>query len=333
MKILIGGIGQETNMFSTQKVYYRDFHEYTGENVVARLFPNMTETEKKEIQFVPAVYANITPSGPLDQSEFQIFIQRFFDAIPNPREIDAIYLCLHGAMYVTGIGSGEAYLLSQVRKVFGKRILISASFDFHGNMSPEALRHLNLCTAYRTAPHIDEQETRSRALRNLVYCYKKRLRPSVSMVQIPVVLPGEKVITADPPCYQMIQRVNRLMERENIIDASLLCGFAWADHNYITMSITVSRTEPQAEQAELLKIADSIWADRDRFSYSVDAKEPMDAILQAIQDVQKEPERNKPVFLSDSGDNITAGAAGDRTDLLPRSDKGKSHIRSRAGHY
>ena len=46
-----------------------------------------------------------------------------------------------------------------MRSLVGKNTLISASYDLHGNFSPRLAANLDMVTAFRTAPHIDEFET------------------------------------------------------------------------------------------------------------------------------------------------------------------------------
>ena len=55
-------------------------------------------------------------------------------------------------------------MVAAVRSLVGKNTLISASYDLHGNFSPRLAANLDMVTAFRTAPHIDEFETEVRQL-------------------------------------------------------------------------------------------------------------------------------------------------------------------------
>ncbi len=53
----------------------------------------------------------------------------------------------------------EGDWISDARKVVGRDCLITASFDLHGNLSRRVVDNLDMLSAYRTAPHIDREET------------------------------------------------------------------------------------------------------------------------------------------------------------------------------
>lgn len=172
------------------------------------------------------------------------------------------------------------------------------------------LDQLNFATAYRTAPHVDELETRTRAIKALIRCVKENVRPNVRMIKLPIMLAGEKVITSDYPCNEIIPRLEAYIDGENIWDVSLVCGFAWADHDYMTMSIMVSYVNESEKVAQILDEAEHVWNLRDSFQYSVEAYAPDEAVEKSKTSAQW------PLFISDSGDNITAGSAGDSALML-----------------
>lgn len=309
MRILVGGIGQETNMFSKRSVTYDDFVKYRGQNL-RKHTPTVSLFEDEGWEVILNLHGYTIPAGPLSKEEYLRFIADFFEGIKNVDSVDGIYLILHGAMHVDGLGSGEEYLVRELRRKFGDQVPIAASFDFHGNMKKEVIERLNFATAYRTAPHVDELETRTRAIRGLIRCVKEHKLPKVKMIKVPVMLAGEKVITEDYPCNEIIPRLNAYIDGENIWDVSLLCGFAWADNDYMTMSVIVTCLEETKRVEQLLQEAQHIWDLRDAFRYSGEAYEPEEAVLKA----NASPEGL--VFISDSGDNITAGAAGDDCGVL-----------------
>ena len=54
-------------------------------------------------------------------------------------------------------------------------------------------------SAFRTAPHIDREETMRRACDMLVHCIDNRVRPSLIWAPIPVLMPGERTSTEWEP--------------------------------------------------------------------------------------------------------------------------------------
>lgn len=91
--------------------------------------------------------------------------------------VDAVWLDLHGAMFAVGHEDAEGEIVTRVRAVVGDDPLIAASFDLHGNFSPRMARGLDLVTAYRTAPHIDIDETRLKAVATLAKALRQGQRP------------------------------------------------------------------------------------------------------------------------------------------------------------
>ena len=325
MKVLVGGINQEANTFSPVVVTYKQFQRYYGEDMKKHLVQCELFT-KENIEVIPAVYATIMPSAALEAEEFHLFIEDFFASYNSAEKIDAVYLCMHGGMYVNDIGSGELYFIEKLREKYGSKIPVFASFDFHGNMSQKLAKQLNYATAYRTAPHVDEEETGRRAVRALIKCLKENQLPICKCIKIPMAYPGEMVITEDYPCNVLIPALEKIAEDGLALDVSLFCGFIWSDSEQISMGVTVSAVEfPEELDRRVLAQIKRIWELREAFRYSVEALQPEDAVEEAVR-IAKE---KNLVFLSDSGDNVTAGASGDNAymaSLLVRSNAEKTIV-------
>lgn len=309
MRVLIGGIGQETNMFTAQLSEYKDFTKYKGQEI-RKHTPTVRLFEQEGIETILNMLAWSIPAGMLSKQEFQKFISEFFEGLRDVEQVDGIYLILHGAMYVEEIGSGEEYLIKKLREKYGYEIPIAASFDFHGNMKKEITDLLNYATAYRTAPHIDELETRTRAILGLIRCLKEKVIPRVKVIRIPIVLPGEKVITEEEPCRELISLLDEAADGKTIWDVSLLCGYAWANHDYMTMSVTITYTQETERMKEVIRIAKEIWERRKQFTYADTAYDPETA-AEKVRNLDSGLN-----FLSDTGDNVTAGASGDSICML-----------------
>lgn len=307
MKILVGGIFQEANTFSGVRVTYDDFRKYRGEDLIRQL-SECQEFLRAGMEVIPAVYAAILPSAPLDGPQFDRFIEDFFHSCQEGGTPDAIYLSLHGAMYIRDRGSGELYLVEKLREKYGQEIPIFASFDFHGNMFPRLAAGLNYATAYKTAPHRDERETGLRAARALVDAMTLGRIPTVRCVQLPMTFPGEMVITDDHPACDILAQVQGLVDDGLALEASWFCGFIWSDAEDIYTSIAVNAYEfGDVLEARLEAAAKQLWQRRRDFHFSTEAL-PVDAAVALAFDTAAE---TKKVFLSDSGDNVTAGTSGD----------------------
>ncbi|GAG60505.1 unnamed protein product [marine sediment metagenome] len=102
---------------------------------------------------------------------------------------------------------------------------------------------------------------------------------------------------------------------EGLMDASIFVGMAWTDVERAGMSVQVVAQDAQYlqkahEQAE--ELANAIWVQRNKLQFDVETATIDDAIEMALES------QDSTVFITDSGDNITAGAAGDGTLVLER---------------
>jgi microcystin degradation protein MlrC len=215
---------------------------------------------------------------------------------------------------VEGYEDAQLDLITRLREIVGD-VLIAASFDLHGNISDEFAGQLDILTAYRTAPHVDGEETKARAARLLTSALQNGYDPKVLHINIPILIPGEQGITSVEPLKGLYDRLDRMALAEGIMDASIFCGMPWTDVPRAGMSAqVVARSEkflPQAREA-LFSLAQEIWESRSDLDFDVPAM-GMDS---AIQTALKRPEST--VFITDSGDNTTGGAAGDMTFALEK---------------
>ncbi|MFL7793116.1 MAG: M81 family metallopeptidase, partial [Anaerolineae bacterium] len=112
---------------------------------------------------MPLIHAQALPGGMIDPAAYETLASAFFMALRASGPWDGVYLDMHGAMFVQGMQDVEGQFIATVRDAVGPTCLIAASYDLHGNVSLRVMDNLDILTAYRTAPHIDCQETRERA--------------------------------------------------------------------------------------------------------------------------------------------------------------------------
>lgn len=307
MKVLVGGIHQEANTFSGVRMVYNDFRRYHGAELLDCL-PQCRLFKEAGYEVIPAVFATTIPSAPLDRTEFDKFMEDFFSSCNDKGVPDAIYLCMHGAMYIKGVGSGELYFIKKLREKYGERVPVFASFDFHGNMFPELAEKLNYVTAYKTAPHVDETETGERAVRALISSLKSGKIPEVKCISIPMTFPGEMVITGEFPSCEIQSCTEAIVRDKLAMEVSWFCGFIWSDSMENHMSLAVTSWEFSEELEKRVKAAvNKIWSLRREFHFNIPALEVDEGLHTALDRAGD----MKKVFLSDSGDNVTAGTSGD----------------------
>ena len=227
--------------------------------------------------------------------------------------LDGVVLDIHGAASVVGLDDMEGDLAVAVRAVVGPDCLISSGMDLHGNVSRTLAETLDLLTTYRTAPHVDWQETKERAARNLVdrlALPPGRRRPAKAWVPVPILLPGEMTSTRQEPATSLYARVPAIEALEGILDAGIWIGYPWADEPRNGAVVMVVGDDADRAMTEAAALATELWERREDFGF-VAPTGSLEEVMEAALASQV-----TPYFVSDSGDNPTAGGAGDVTWTL-----------------
>ncbi|MCA9836654.1 MAG: M81 family metallopeptidase [Trueperaceae bacterium] len=308
MRIAIGGIATECCTFSPILSREKDFVVQELEDILDdERYPFLKEAEA---EIFPTFRARALPGGQVERATYENFKARFLDHLQAALPLDGLYLDMHGAMNVEGMDDAEGDWYASARKVVGQDCLISASYDLHGNLSERILQNLDMLTAYRTAPHVDTLETRSKAFSMLVTCLEQNIRPEKVWIPVPVLVAGERSSTEYEPAASLYAKLGDVDPIPGIMDASILVGYVWADEPRATASIVLTGTDRIVMEREAKKLALEYWKTRDEFGFSV----PHGSIKEAIDWALTQD--NNCLFISDSGDNPTAGGVGDRVDFL-----------------
>jgi microcystin degradation protein MlrC len=184
--------------------------------------------------------------------------------------------------------------------------------DLHGNVPRELAEASDLITCYRMAPHEDVWETRERAAANLLARLREGGAPKKAWLQVPVLLPGEKTSTRIEPAASIYADVARVAELPGVVDAALWVGYAWADEPSCQAAVVVTGDSEEVIVREAERLARRYWDARDDFAFVAPAAPYEECMATALASAAR------PYFLSDSGDNPTAGGAGDVTWTLAR---------------
>jgi len=313
LRILVAGISHESNTFNPHPTAASDFTVRRGAEVLEGAGWART-TDPEAVEFVPTLVARARPSGVVARSTYEEFRDSILAEVRDAGRLDGVYLILHGALHVEGYDDAQVDFLRRLRQLTGD-VLIAASFDLHGNISPELVNELNILTAYRTAPHVDGAETRLRAVTLLLEAIQRGLRPATAHINVPILIPGEKGITSVEPLKSLYERLPEIAEIDGLMDASIFVGMPWTDVPRAGMSVQVVAQDAsytERAQGEVVALASELWKRHSELQFDV----PTDDIDGAIQTAQEAPEPT--VFITDSGDNTTAGAAGDATLVLER---------------
>lgn len=313
-RVLSCGIRHESNTFSTIPVTLDDFTVWRGQEVLDEHQPwSEYLLSQKDVELIPTTHAYAWPGGIVAREVYETVKGEILEGIHKAGHLDGIYMDMHGALHVDGYDDAQADLIAAIRELVGDEVVISASFDLHGNVSDEFASGLNLMTAFRTAPHRDGAETKLRAVKNLMRVLREGLKPKMAHVEIPILVPGEKSITEVEPLHSIYARLDSIERSDGIQDASILVGYAWADLPRSAMrTFVVAEDEEHLDKASGIAsdLASEIWNARGRMELDVESG-PIDKMIARAYEL---PEST--VFISDSGDNTTAGAPGDNPQVI-----------------
>ena len=328
MRVAITGVSHEGLKSSPLRACMEDFEVLRGEEILAtrptrgvmKLLgcPGIAEiVQGLEVEPVPIlVAASATPSGCVEEDTYLRFREEILEGLRKAGRLDGVCLVLHGSMAVDNIWSGETDLVRSIRAVVGQDVLISARLDLHASLTEEFANKTDIWAGFRTAPHCDPRETFERAMSKLVHCIRLGLRPRPVFIRLPLLLPGERATTDMEPMRSLQAMAAEVEQRPGILNAEVLVGFGWLDAPYSGSHVVVIAEDrehlPEARE-EARRLAQAMWDHRERFTLTQEAAATAD---EAIERALRAPEST--VFITDSGDNPTAGTPGDATHFLER---------------
>ncbi|MBB3966082.1 M81 family metallopeptidase [Rhizobium metallidurans] len=268
--------------------------------------------EDAEIEIVPLCWAKALPGGPLTASAYEEIKADTLKRIDAAGPFDGVLVANHGALEVAEMDTdADTDFVKAIRDLLGPEVPISVSLDLHGDMTPGLLSAATVFSVLRTAPHRDDRETGRRAADQLIRVVRKGIKPKKAAVRLPILLPGEISVTTSSPGRELYGALPEFDERSDMMEANILVGFAWNDRPWTgATAFAVSETSAEAARSAALELAVRIWAERSEFRLKMETAEIGAGLEMAMRS------ELTPVFISDSGDNTTAGAAGDLTYVL-----------------
>lgn len=309
-RIAYGGIGIESSTYGHIRARVEDFTILRGREADENTRFLFLKKHYPAVSFMPTMVATAVPGGPIAKQSYEAMKAEFLDRLKAVLPLDGLYLPMHGAMFVEGMQDAEADWFESARVVVGPKCLMSASYDLHGNISKRIIDALDCLSAFRTAPHIDREETMVRACDMLVNCIQQKTRPTLMWATIPVLMPGERSSTEWEPGKHLWAQLPELNTTPGVLDVSMLVGYVWADEPRGGASVVVTGTNPANEEKVAKNLAQQYWDARRQFDFGDEVCSLDACIAKAMKS------STHPVVLADSGDNPTGGGNGDQATVL-----------------
>lgn len=317
MKIAVAGFHHESNTFNPLITGKDDFVVFRGKEIFSNMenygsingvISTLQSFEGYEV--VPTLFARAVPNGLVSKDFYLKIKEELLEMMWPLKRINALTLALHGSMRVEEIGDAEGDILEALRKIFPAVPIISA-LDMHAIITKKMMVNANAFVGYKSAPHTDTYETGAHAAEMTRFTLESGIPLTMSMLRIPMLIAGEKSETSVPPMRQRIARLKEIEQEQEVLAASYLLGFPWADvENNGVFPLVVTANNQEKADSLVRQLAHEFWDIRKEFQFHTETYDVEEALRQAFSSTVY------PTFLSDSGDNPTAGAAGDSTHLF-----------------
>lgn len=316
MRIAIGAMKHESNTFTRLRTSLSDFDPVTGADVYESRWTE-EETATRGIvetlreaghEIVPTRFGKSLPSGVVTDEAHESLRDGILDGIRGAEGLDAVCLDLHGSMCAQSESDPEGELVRRVREIVGPDVPVVVSLDMHATVTDRFVENVDGIAAYRTAPHVDVYESGVRAATVLGEILDGT-ETVVERVRIPMLLSGEQSETDASPMNDLIGSLEDADNTTGVLQSSFLLGFPWADSPHGgCFAVVCGRADAAPRVRDTARdLASEFWDRRAEFEFTTEAY-PLD---RAIDEALATDER--PVVVSDSGDNPTAGATEDLT--------------------
>jgi microcystin degradation protein MlrC len=323
-RIAVGGFLHETNTFAPTKATYDDFVHGGGwpamgqgpdvlkvmRHINVGLAGFVEAAEANGWEMVPTISCGASPSAHVTEDAFERIVTVMIDGIKAARQIDAVYLDLHGAMVTEHLDDGEGEILKRVRQVIGKDLPLVASLDLHANVTPQMVEHADALIAYRTYPHVDMADTGRAAAKHLALLLRSKQRFAKAFRQLPFLIAISWQCTNDQPTKGIYQKLAAL-ESDAVPTLSFAPGFPAADFPDCGPSVfAYGKTQADADAAADT-VANLIIGHENDFDGRIYT--PDEGVRYAMELARG---ARKPIVIADTQDNPGAGGDSDTTGML-----------------
>ena len=321
-RIAVAGFHHETNSFAPTPATYEDF-------VVEDGWPGLTRGEAMFAVFrdknigmagflevarergwaiAPLLWCQAGPSACPTEDAYERIAAETVERLQAAGPVDAVYLCLHGAMVPAHLEDGEGELMRRIRAVIGPDLPLVASLDFHANVTRAMVDLSDALAAYRTYPHLDIAETGRRAARMLARILETGRKPAKALRALPYIVPLTQQCTMIEPSGALMRAAERT---EGVWDASFAAGFPPADLAECGPTFLAYGDDARAVAAAADGLhAQGLAAER---AFAAKFWTAAEAVGHAIR--QSNIAR-RPIVLADTQDNPGAGGNSDTTGIL-----------------
>jgi microcystin degradation protein MlrC len=320
MRLALIHIGQETNDFNPVPTTLRDYQSFglaEGEEILRRFGAKgqigghleAIARSGASVETVPIIRAWATAGGRIDRECFELFQRKIAEGLRGAGRIDGLALQLHGACAADGLDDVEGAQVALCREILGPDVPIVLGLDHHANVTEQMVAGCDAIVGHRTQPH-DPFDTGVIGTGLLIRIVQRRVRPCMRWRKIPLLSHQEQFLTSHGPMKRWFDRARELERDPRVLQASNYPMQPWLDVDEGGWAtVVVTDDDPALADACADELADLAWSLRDEFQVR-------EAV--AVDDAVREADAADRglVVLSDTGDTVFGGAAGDSNLIL-----------------
>ena len=258
----------------------------------------------------PLMMTSACPSGVITADCYTRLRGELLDDLDRCLPCDGILLALHGAAAAEGIDDVEGDLLAAMRERAGNAIPVVAALDHHAHVTRQMVESADGFVAWDTYPHRDAWETGCRAARMLDDILTGRLRPTMALAKVPLLVGGVLGHTDGPgPFADVMRHAKQLEQEQRAYSASAFLVHPYLDADDMGGGgLVITHNDPAGARDLARDLAMQYWSKR--FELEPELITPAEAI-----------ERGRmieggPVILVETADCCGGGAAGDSAATL-----------------
>ncbi len=296
-----GGTPASLETFRRSELLHDDAVLAVNEGVIGGMLDVLRSASRS---VAPLLHASACPSGPVTDECYNGLKQHLLSKLKNTLPVDGVLLGLHGAAAARSIGDIEGDLIQCVRHVVGPQIPIVVTLDLHAHITEPMVTESDALLAWETYPHRDAFETGSRGAKTLLDILAGRLRPTMAVAKVPVMVSAIHGGTELPGPFAELMHLAKSWER----DGTAYSAGAILVHPYLDLpnlgsgGLVITNGDMQHAVKLATQLAEGYW--EKRFELEPQLFKPAEAIQHGLQ-------QNGQVALVETADCCGGGAAGD----------------------
>jgi len=257
---------------------------------------------------VPIFAARALPFGTIDAGAFERLLGMMLEELESVGRLDGLLVAPHGATVAQSAPDADGVWLSRVRQFVGPSVPIIGTLDPHANLSPAMVQATDALMAYRTNPHVDQEQRGLEAAELMARTLRGQVTPVQAACFPPMLINIERQCTAESPLRELVGEFERIRSQPKVLSASPLLGFPYADVTEMgAAALVVADGDRHVARAAADQLGQALWNQRTGLAgHFVSVEE---AVARAAT-------LPGPVCLLDMGDNVGGGSPGNGTWLI-----------------